>query len=360
MESETKPSPWLDHVLFKAFPALTVEKLLIVLVIGLAIFSRFYDVGLRVMSHDETNHVVPAYSLYKGQGYTYDPITHGPLKFQLMALSYFVLGDSDFSSRVPAVIFSIATIIFALYGLRRYVGRAGALAAGFLLLISPVMLFYGRYIRDEAIYIFFTLFILWSILRYLETGEKKYVLLLSAGMGLNFVTHEVAFIFTAQALLFTGFLFVEQITRRKWADQRYLINFISSLAMTFVMVAAALAAAILGAAPSAAALASTSDATTATATAATTFLSSLTAPARSILLVALLGIVLFAAATLFFLFKGAGLKLLRRERSFDLMIVQLFLVLPLSSPFLGKFAGFDPLDYSSTGIFHSAIFLVPR
>jgi len=357
MEPENKPSSWLDHVLVKAFPPLTVERLLIVLVLGLAIFSRFYDVGVRVMSHDETNHVVPAYSLYKGQGYTYDPVTHGPLKFHLMALSYFILGDSDFSSRVPAVIFSLGTIIFALYGLRRYVGRAGALAAGFLLLISPIMLFYGRYIRDEALYVFFTLFILWSILRYLETGEKKFLLFLSLGMGLNFVTHEIAFIHTAQALLFTGFLFVEQMTRRRWIERQYLFNFVTALALTFVMLAVALAAAILGASPAGAAA---TPAAGATATAASaTFLSTLNPTAKIILLVALAGFVIFGAATLFFLIKGAGLKLLRGERAFDLMVVQLFLVLPLSSPFLGKAAGFNPLDYSPTGILHSAIFLVP-
>jgi predicted membrane-bound mannosyltransferase/sugar lactone lactonase YvrE len=357
MEPENKPSSWLDHVLVNAFPALTVERLLIVLVLGLAIFSRFYDVGVRVMSHDETNHVVPAYSLYKGQGYTYDPVTHGPLKFELMALSYFILGDSDFSSRVPAVIFSIGTIVFALFGLRRYVGRVGALAAGFLLLISPIMMFYGRYIRDEALYVFFTLFILWSILRYLETGQKKYLLLLSLGMGLNFVTHEIAFILTAQALLFTGLLFVEQMTRRRWLDRQYLFNFVTALGLTMVMVAVGLAGAILGTQP---ASTTATPAAVSTATAApTSFLSTLTPAAKVIVPIALLGFVIFGAAALFFLFKGAGFKLIRSERSFDLLIVQLFLVLPLSSPFLDKFAGFNPMDYSSTGILHSAIFLVP-
>jgi predicted membrane-bound mannosyltransferase len=356
MEPETKPSSWLDHVLVKAFPTLNVERLLFTLILGLAIFTRFYDVGVRVMSHDETNHVVPAYSLYKGQGYAYDPITHGPLKFHLMALSYFILGDSDFSSRVPAVIFSIATVLFAMLALRRYLGRAGALAAGFLLLISPVMLFYGRYIRDEAIYVLFTLFILWAILRYLETGEKKYVLMLAAGMALNFVTHEIAFIFTAQALLFTGLVFVEQITRRRWPVRRNLFNFITALALTFVAVAVALAAGILGAAP--ATPAATPAAGTATAAAVSMF-SSLNPTGKVILLVALAGFIIFGIATLFFLITGVGLKNLRKERSFELMIVQLFLVLPLSSPFIIKAAGFNPLDYSSAGIFHSAIFLVP-
>ena len=77
------------------------------------------------MSHDEVNHVVPSYNLFQGQGYAYDPVTHGPLQFHLIALSYFILGDSDFSSRVPAVLFSIATVAVALIGFRRFLGRPG-------------------------------------------------------------------------------------------------------------------------------------------------------------------------------------------------------------------------------------------
>jgi len=40
-------------------------------------------------------------------------------------------------------------------------------------------------------------------------------------------------------------------------------------------------------------------------------------------------------------------------------MVQLILVFPLLVAFPIKMMGFDPLDYSTTGIFHSATFLVP-
>jgi predicted membrane-bound mannosyltransferase len=46
-----------------------------------------------------------------------------------MALSYFMLGDSDFSSRLPDVVFSIATVAFVALAFRRYLGRIGALVA---------------------------------------------------------------------------------------------------------------------------------------------------------------------------------------------------------------------------------------
>jgi predicted membrane-bound mannosyltransferase len=105
----------LDKPLFAGIPAVNLRLVLSVTILILAIVSRFYDVGLRVMSHDEVNHVVPSYDLFTGKGYRHDPVTHGPMQFHLVAASYFMLGDSDFSSRVPAVLFSIAAVAFILF-----------------------------------------------------------------------------------------------------------------------------------------------------------------------------------------------------------------------------------------------------
>ncbi len=101
------------------------------------------------MSHDEINHVRPSWELSEGQGYRHDPVTHGPMQFHLMALAYTLFGDTDFNSRLPQALFSIATVIFV-WKYRRYLGRVGALFAAGMMLISPYMLYYGRYARNEA------------------------------------------------------------------------------------------------------------------------------------------------------------------------------------------------------------------
>ena len=151
MELEQKhKTSWLDKPLISVLPPLNLETLLIIIILVLAVFSRFTDLGLRVMSHDEVNHVVPSFDLYEGRAYHHDPVTHGPFQFHLVALSYFLLGDNDFSARVPAALFSVATVAAVLFCFRRYLGRIGSLAAGIFFLISPYMLFYGRYTRNEA------------------------------------------------------------------------------------------------------------------------------------------------------------------------------------------------------------------
>ncbi|HEX2980107.1 MAG TPA: glycosyltransferase family 39 protein, partial [Anaerolineaceae bacterium] len=138
MEIQTKEqTTWLEKPLIPAIPTIKIETILIVVIMALALFSRLYILGDRVMSHDEVNHVVPSYELSQGHGYRHDPITHGPFQFHVVALTYFLFGDNDFTSRIPSALFNVATIFFAWWGFRRYLGRSGALIAAFLLLISP-------------------------------------------------------------------------------------------------------------------------------------------------------------------------------------------------------------------------------
>ena len=211
----------LDYPVFRAFPAFSWEKLLIALIVIVAVISRFAILGERVMSHDEVNHVVPAYTLSTGGGYAHDPVTHGPFQFHMLALSYFLLGDNDFAARVPAALFSVAAVLVVLLGYRRYLGRTGALIGGLMMMISPLILFYGRYTRNEAFIELFMVLTLWTTLRYLEKRDEKSLLILSAVTALQFVTKEVSYIYTAQLLIFCGILFLGDVWRLRWDSRTH-------------------------------------------------------------------------------------------------------------------------------------------
>lgn len=183
------------------------ETILFSVILVLAIVSRFYLLEPRVMSHDETSHVYFSWKLYQGEGFQHDPMMHGPLQFHLVALSFLLFGDNDFTARIPAVLFSIATVAF-MWNYRRYLGRIGALIAAVLFLISPYMLYYGRYVRNEAFVGLFGVMTLWAVLRYFETGQMRYTMWLSGVMALHFITKETSYIYTAQLLLFLGLFFV--------------------------------------------------------------------------------------------------------------------------------------------------------
>src|SRR5712692_11412858 len=52
---------------------------------------RFWDLGTRMLHHDESLHAVYSYYLYIGKGYVHDPMMHGPFLFEFNALVYFLL-----------------------------------------------------------------------------------------------------------------------------------------------------------------------------------------------------------------------------------------------------------------------------
>ena len=141
------------------------EFLLALLILLLAIASRFYDLESRVMSHDESEHTYFSWLLAETGKYQHTPITHGPLQFHILALTYRLFGDTDATSRFPAAFCGVLAIGM-LYAFRRWLGRWGALVGMVLMLVSPYMLFYTRYVRNEALLLPVTLLMFIGIFRY--------------------------------------------------------------------------------------------------------------------------------------------------------------------------------------------------
>lgn len=323
---------WLEKPIHTSLPAITNEIAIFIFIIFIAILTRFYNLEARVMSHDESLHTYFSWLLYRGQGYQHSPMMHGPFQFHALALVYFLFGANDFTSRIPAVLFSIATIGMVWYW-RRYLGKWGALIAGFLLVISPYMLYYGRYVRNESFVGFSGIVMLYAILRHLEVGGKKYLYILAAALALHFTSKETSFIYTAQALLFLAFYFIAQVTKRKWEnaenDYRY---FIIALAITVLFASIALTYGFATHQESTLTGAETvapinPDETTSPLTTPETGSASLT-----LILALLAGLSLIASA--YYLVRGYTWEAIRNEHSFELLIVVGTIVLPQLSPFL--------------------------
>ena len=71
-------------------------------------------------------------------------------------------GDSDFSGRVYTALLGVMMVMFPLL-LRKWLGRWGAMLASLLLLISPLLLYYNRYIRHDTPSILFGLIMAYCI-----------------------------------------------------------------------------------------------------------------------------------------------------------------------------------------------------
>lgn len=332
MNNENKIT-WLERPIHPAFPAITNEILIFAGILLLAVITRFYDLETRVMSHDESLHTYFSWLLYRGQGYQHTPMMHGPLQFHMLALIYFIFGVSDFTARIPAVLFSIATV-WMVWNWRDYLGKWGALAASLMLVVSPYMLYYGRYVRNESFTGVAGFLLLYGILRYLEKGEKRYLYFVTAGAVLHFLTKETAFIYAAQALLFLGFFFIARVTRRPWENSPSLYRaFIIALAATVLLGAIGVGFGIAN--RHAETLTGGETAAPANPTGESNPLAapeSQTQPSTIFLGLAVIAL----GAAVVILFLGYGWSNMLRERSFDLILLLGTFVLPMMSAFLIK------------------------
>ncbi|HVN17032.1 MAG TPA: flippase activity-associated protein Agl23 [Anaerolineales bacterium] len=326
---------WLDRPVHPALPAITNEILIFSLIILAAIVSRFYNLGARVMSHDESLHTYFSWLLYRGQGYQHTPMMHGPWQFHLIALSYFLFGASDFTARIPAALFSIMTIAMVWYW-KRYIGKTGALIAGFLMVISPYLLFYGRYVREDMYAVFSGVLMLYVVLRYLETGQNKYLYLTAVALVIHFLDKETSYIYTAQLLIFLTIYFIARVTHRSWEGrERDYRAFIILLAVG-ILVAGATVGVALYQRQSAAALSATETLAPANPNSSSPLAPTAAGSFSPLPIIALVALLVLGAAV-YFLFRGYGWERIRSERSFDLLTLTGMLVLPLLTAFLIKF-----------------------
>ncbi|MGQ9586272.1 MAG: flippase activity-associated protein Agl23 [Anaerolineae bacterium] len=186
--------------------AMDLERWLYVLIGVVALVTRLWGLGDRAMSHDESLHVVYAWKLYAGEGYQHDPMMHGPFLFHITALLYLLFGDSDFTGRLAPALFGVGLVLLP-YLMRRWLGRLGALVASVLLLLSPSIFYYSRYIRHDLFAATGAMVLILFLFRYLEDGQNRNLWGMAAATGFLYCTKEVSFIYMAILGLFVAGLF---------------------------------------------------------------------------------------------------------------------------------------------------------
>jgi len=115
-----------------------------------AVGIHLWGLGERAYHHDEAIHAHSSYNLLKNGIYRYDPTYHGPFLYYLVAGSFATLGDSDFTARLPVAVAGILLVVVA-FSLRRPLGGRAAWWTGLLATISPITLYYGRFLRMDVL-----------------------------------------------------------------------------------------------------------------------------------------------------------------------------------------------------------------
>jgi predicted membrane-bound mannosyltransferase/DNA-binding beta-propeller fold protein YncE len=209
--------------------AATLWRIAWIVILLLALGTRLYALGDRAVSHDETTHAKYSWNIYTGQGFRHDPLMHGPLLFEATALAYALLGVSDFSARIYAALIGVA-VVMTPWLLQRWLGRRGAFFASLMLLISPYVTYYSRYTRHDLPVLFYSLLLLWSIGRYLEEGESRWLRWMGAFFALMYASKENAYIYTAIFMALLVLPLIWQVLHVRW-QRRELIPILLGLVL---------------------------------------------------------------------------------------------------------------------------------
>ena len=173
----------------------------------LAFCLRFYDLAGKPFHHDESLYTTYCWRFFKGGGYQYDPMMHGPFMFHFQALLFFLFGVGDFSARIsPALCGSL--MVAVTYYLKDFIGKSGVLVVAIIFTLSPTYLYFSRFMREDLPVAFFTYAGVIFALLYFRTRLPKHLYLAAAAFALMFCVKENAYM---HAFIFVTFLALHEI-----------------------------------------------------------------------------------------------------------------------------------------------------
>ncbi len=168
---------------------------------ALSLVLHLWNVGARASHHDESQHDAFSYYWASGGSYEHNPLLHGPLQFHVIAFIFKVFGDTDFTARLYHGVMGSVLILTPLL-LRRWLGNTGTVLTAVFLLISPSLLYYSRFARNELPVAVFTVMMFAGAWQYRHDRRLRWLLVMSAGYALLVASKETSYITAAVLLLY--------------------------------------------------------------------------------------------------------------------------------------------------------------
>ncbi|MGA2285998.1 MAG: flippase activity-associated protein Agl23 [Dehalococcoidia bacterium] len=201
----------------RRFPVARWELVVLLAILAVAALLRFWDLGARTFHGDEAITAGFSWQLADGRGYIHNPLTHGPFQFLGTALVFVLFGDSDYTARVLPALFGTALVGLPFF-LRGHLGRTGAIVSALLLAVSPTLLYFSRFAREDIYIAFFTLAMFICIWRYLQQPRRLYLYMIAALLALTFATKEVAYIIVALLMVYLDLLAARELAKQTFGE----------------------------------------------------------------------------------------------------------------------------------------------
>lgn len=178
------------------------EAAILIAIVVAAAVLRFWDLSTRAVHHDESLHGYYSWFMAEGGGFIHNPLLHGTVQFIATSFVFRLFGASDATLRfLPAL---LGTIVVALpYLLYRHrMGTLGALITSGLLAISPGILYFSRFARNDIYMVLITLVLFWTMWAYMDSRRLRYLIIASATLAVGFATKEITYLLVLVPLTF--------------------------------------------------------------------------------------------------------------------------------------------------------------
>ena len=179
----------------------------VVVLAGLVL--RLIDLGDRAFHHDESQVAYFSFLYWRDHTYEYNPLLHGPWQYMLTALTYAIAGVTDFTARLAPALVGSAMVALPFF-CRKQIGRIAALTAAVLLAVSPTVLYFSRFAREDIHIAALTLAVVVVVFRFLDRPRAWHPVAVFVLLAATLTVKESALFFGALSLLFIALTVVKQ------------------------------------------------------------------------------------------------------------------------------------------------------
>ena len=158
--------------------------------------NEYYSAAVRSMS---TSWHAFLYGSFDAAGVM--TVDKPPLALWIQALSARMFGFSSWSLLVPQALMGVATVALVYDLVRRRFGRAAGFVAGLALVFTPITVAIARHNNPDALLTLCCAGAVWAVVRGLEDGRTRWMVLAGVAVGLGFEAKMAAALLVVPALV---------------------------------------------------------------------------------------------------------------------------------------------------------------
>ncbi|WP_123029650.1 ArnT family glycosyltransferase [Mycolicibacterium stellerae] len=151
-----------------------------------------------------------------------------PASLWVMEISTRLFGMNSWAIQLPQVLLGVASVALVYAAVRRPFGPGAALISGALLALTPVATLMFRYNNPDALLVFLMVAAVWALLRGIENGRTRWIVLCGALIGFGFLTKQL------QVMLITPGLAIAYLVAAPPRLRTRLLQLLAGLAAAIV------------------------------------------------------------------------------------------------------------------------------